>query len=182
MNRTAARSFAYTLLGMLWLTSSCYAKQVTPVDAPLQASEEALPLVSGPFFVLYGDSYLPCDYRAVQAAFAASGQPALMTVYRNAGQWDKSNVEFAAGRIRVYDKTRTTPQMDCIDYGLGVFAPRVFAALPAGEPADLAAVYQQLLARGELAGYRVTERFYHIGSFAALEETRQFLQTANTSS
>lgn len=143
------------------------------------AIKQALPLVAGPFFVLYGDSYLPCDYRAVQAAYTASGQPALMTVYRNHGRWDRSNVEFAEGRIQVYDKMRTTPRMDCIDYGLGVFAPRVFAAVLADQPTDLAGVYQQLLARGELAGYEVTQRFYHIGSFAALEETRQYLQTTD---
>ena len=33
-----------------------------------------------------------------------SGQPALMTVFRNAGQWDSSNVWFENGRIRLYSK------------------------------------------------------------------------------
>ena len=35
----------------------------------------ALPLLDGPFFVLYGDSYLPIAWRPVQEAFVASGQP-----------------------------------------------------------------------------------------------------------
>jgi len=56
---------------------------------------KALPQLGPAFFVLYGDSYLPCDYGAVQRAFLASGRPALMTVYRNEGQWDSSNVEMA---------------------------------------------------------------------------------------
>ena len=64
------------------------------------AIHQALPLLGRAFFVLYGDSYLPCDYAAVEEAFVQSGKTALMTVFRNDGQWDSSNVEFAAGRIR----------------------------------------------------------------------------------
>ena len=44
------------------------------------------------FLVTYGDSFLPIDFAEVWRAFLASGQPALMTVYRNHGQWDASNV------------------------------------------------------------------------------------------
>ena len=73
--------------------------------------------------MLYGDSYLPCDYAAVQRAFVESGKPGLMTVFRNDDQWDRSNVEFADGRILAYDKTQRTLAMRHIDYGLGVFAP-----------------------------------------------------------
>ena len=40
---------------------------------------------------------------------------------------------------------------------------------------DLAAVYQEMLRRGELAGFEVTERFYEIGSVAGLAETREHL-------
>ena len=36
-------------------------------------------------------------------------------------------------------------------------------------------LYQELLARGALAAYEVEQRFYEIGSFAGLEETRQYL-------
>ena len=48
------------------------------------ALRHALPLLGDAFFVLYGDSYLPCSYRDVADAFHAAGQPGLMTVYRNA--------------------------------------------------------------------------------------------------
>jgi hypothetical protein len=65
--------------------------------------------------------------------------------------------------------------MQHIDYGLGVFAATAFAQLPNQEPADLAVLYQDLLEAGELAAYEVHDRFYEIGSFAGLEETRQYL-------
>src|SRR5262249_57878107 len=85
------------------------------------AVRKALPLLPERFFVLYGDSYLLCDYRAIEAAFRHSGRAALMTVYRNEGQYDSSNVEYDGSRIIRYDKRERTTSMRHIDYGLGVF-------------------------------------------------------------
>src|SRR5436190_8418119 len=78
-------------------------------------------LISDEFFVLYGDSYLPCDYEAVATMFMRSGKQGLMTVFRNQGLFDTSNVEFERGQIIAYDKKVRTPRMQHIDYGLGVF-------------------------------------------------------------
>ena len=43
------------------------------------ALRRALPLLGDAFAVIYGDSYLPCDYRAALAAFRDSGKLGLMT-------------------------------------------------------------------------------------------------------
>lgn len=139
------------------------------------AVKRALPLLSHAFFVLYGDSYLDCDYRAVQARFQQSGQAALMTVFRNEGRWDRSNVEFTDGRILAYDKKHATPRMHFIDYGLGVFAKTAFDGVPDGKHHDLARVYQDLLLRGQLAAFEVGQRFYEIGSFTGLREISHYL-------
>jgi NDP-sugar pyrophosphorylase family protein len=136
---------------------------------------KALPLLDGEFFVLYGDSYLPCDYRAVADAFRRSGKRGLMTVFRNEGRHDTSNVEFADGCIRRYDKQNRTPAMRHIDYGLGVFRRSAFAALDPDQARDLARVYQELLEAGELAAYEVSQRFYEIGSAEGLRETAAYL-------
>jgi NDP-sugar pyrophosphorylase family protein len=135
------------------------------------AVRAALPLLGESFFLMYGDSYLPCDYRAAERAFEMAGKPGLLTVFRNDGQWDASNVEFREGRIVTYSK-QPNPNMRHIDYGLEVFRRSVFADLPES-PCDLTTVYQRLLARDELAALEVDERFYEIGSFegiSALEE------------
>jgi NDP-sugar pyrophosphorylase family protein len=139
------------------------------------AIKQALPQLGPEFFVLYGDSYLPCDYQAVQSAFQHSGQEALMTVFRNGGQWDISNVDYSGGRIWAYDKKDPTSRMQYIDYGLGVFHDSAFAAIVDSQPHDLADIYRDLLARGELAGFEVTERFYEIGSTAGLRELSDYL-------
>jgi NDP-sugar pyrophosphorylase family protein len=140
------------------------------------ALRNALPLLPESFFVLYGDSYLTCDYAAVQKAFTASGKLALMTVLKNEGRWDRSNVEFVDGAIRVYDKQSNAPAFKHIDYGLGVFKRSVFEALPAQTVIDLAEIYRSVLAAGQLAAHEVPERFYEIGSPEGLEELRAFLK------
>ena len=137
--------------------------------------KKALPLLGPAFLVLYGDSYLPCDYDAVQKAFGASGKKALMTVLHNQGAWDTSNVEFREGQIWAYDKKIRTPRMEYIDYGLGVFQAKAFDLVPDGKPYDLAEVYKTLLGRNELAAFEVHQRFYEIGSWQGLEETKQFI-------
>ena len=141
------------------------------------AIRKALPLLDKPFFVLYGDSYLPCNYPKIQSYFDHHRQPGLMTVYRNEGKWDTSNVEMNHGQIVRYDKNNRTTRMEYIDYGLGLFTPKVFASLPEGQPADLAEIYQKLVANHKLLAYEVKQRFYEIGTFEGLNELDQLLTT-----
>jgi len=142
------------------------------LDGTGGALRRALPLLGGEFLVVYGDSYLRCDYAAIARAWLASGKLGLMTVYRNDGRYDASNVEYTDHVVR-YDKT-TTAGMTHIDWGLGGFRAAAFDGYPDGK-LDLQRVYQDLLARGELCGYEVSDRFYEIGSHAGLEDTRRLL-------
>jgi N-acetyl-alpha-D-muramate 1-phosphate uridylyltransferase len=139
------------------------------------AVAQARQLLGPSFFVLYGDSYLPCDYAAVERAFAASGRAALMTVYPNSGRWDTSNVQFGSGRILAYNKKLRTPEMQHIDYGLGVFHSAAFDEIPEQGASDLADLYQRLLERDELAGLEIPQRFYEVGSFGGIRELAEFL-------
>jgi len=141
------------------------------------AIKGALPKLDGPmFFVLYGDAYLECDYAAVQSTFEAGGKLGLMTVFRNEGRWDISNIEFAGGRILAYDKKNPNSNMRYIDYGLGMFRKEAFESVPPNEPYDLAALQQALLRADQMAAYEVADRFYEIGSVSGLEETRKYLE------
>jgi NDP-sugar pyrophosphorylase family protein len=139
------------------------------------AIRRALPFLGPTFWVLYGDSYLECDYGAVQAAYEAAGKLALMTVFHNQGQWDKSNVEFRDNVLLAYDKVGHNERMQHIDYGLGILDRRAFDLEFDDGPLDLAMVYRRMLERGELGGFEVKERFYEIGSVTGLLETREYL-------
>jgi NDP-sugar pyrophosphorylase family protein len=135
------------------------------------ALKKALPCLGEKFMVLYGDSYLDVDYQAIARHFEQSGQPALMTVYKNDDRFDVSNVVFEEGLVKVYDKENRRPDMDYIDYGLGVFNSEILATW-AQERFDLATVYTHLVENHALAGYEVFERFYEIGSISGLDELR----------
>jgi N-acetyl-alpha-D-muramate 1-phosphate uridylyltransferase len=137
------------------------------------ALRKALPLLGEEFLVMYGDSYLLCDYAGIAAEWQASKKLGLMTVYKNDGHYDSSNVEMSGGRVVRYDKSNL-PGLTHIDWGLGAFRAEAFAGYPDGK-LDLVRVYQDLLAKDQLFGYEVSERFYEIGSHAGLEELRHLL-------
>jgi NDP-sugar pyrophosphorylase family protein len=132
------------------------------------------------FFLLYGDSYLPVEMTAVEAAWRAAPLPALMTVVRNEGRWDASNAIYADGRVLLYDKSRPAErqaEMHWTDYGLLVLTRDVVARLPAGEGVvDLADLLRELSLAGELAGLEVSERFYEAGSAQGLRDLEAFLR------
>jgi len=141
------------------------------------AIKKALPMLGDQFFVLYGDSFSPVDFHAVEQAYLTSGLDALMTVLKNGDQWDKSNALFSKGELLEYNKRAPRPDMTYIDYGLGVVSARVLDAYPAALPFDLADVYQALSMQGQLAGFEVHERFYEIGSHRGLKETEAYFLT-----
>lgn len=131
------------------------------------------------FLVTYGDSFLPIDFGEVFRAYQAARRPALMTVFRNDGQWDTSNVIFDGQLVSLYDKNRRTrPAADFtfIDYGLSALSREVIAReVPATGAADLADLFHGLSVRGDLAGFEVAQRFYEIGSPAGLEDFERWL-------
>jgi N-acetyl-alpha-D-muramate 1-phosphate uridylyltransferase len=132
------------------------------------------------FLVLYGDSYLLADFRPVWARFVESSKPALMTVFKNLGRWDQSNVIFENGELKLYDKfaqPKLRKSMDHIDYGLSAFTRAcIEREVPSDAKLDVADVFMRLSERGELAGAEVFSRFYEVGSPAGLDELKRFLR------
>ena len=141
------------------------------------ALRRALPMLGEAFFVLYGDSYLDCSFAAVQTAYEMSGAPGLMTVYRNADRWERSNVLWRDGAIAEYNKRTPRPEMAHVDYGLAVLSARTLGKWPDGSMFDLADLYHELSVRGELAGLEVSERFYEIGSIQGMADTERHLSS-----
>lgn len=141
------------------------------------ALRAALPLLGRRFLVMYGDSWLTEPVEPVWRAFLASGQPALMTVFRNENRWGACNVEYRLGTIARYDKDRLSSAMRHIDYGLEALDAAVMEGW--GKPVfDLSAVWAELAARRRLAGFEAADRFYEIGSPAGLGETEQLIASA----
>ena len=150
-------------------------------DGPTQlgtggAIRKALPLLSDEFMVMYGDSYLPTDFKAIEAAFRSIGKPALMTVFYNKGSFDVSNVLFVNGDLKKYSKADPMPDMSHIDYGVSTFKRSVFESYAQDVPIDLSNICQDLSYSGSLAGYEVRERFYEIGSLGGIDDFREYVE------
>ena len=114
----------------------------------------------------YGDSYLDIAYGPARG-IPASGAPALMTVFRNEGHWDTSNVLFdgTLSSATISD----TQAMTCVILTMGLdFHARCELAEWPGDAFDLADVYAQLAGRADLRAMRSSHRFYEIGTPKAL--------------
>jgi NDP-sugar pyrophosphorylase family protein len=138
-----------------------YSHDGPDLDGTLGAVRRALPLLGARFLILYGDTYLRIDYAAVDSAWRQSGLPALMTVLRNNGRWGASNATYADGRVLAYDKRSPAPET------LDRFA---------FDKHDLADLFHSLAENGLLHGFEARERFFEIGTPAALAETDAFLR------
>jgi hypothetical protein len=109
----------------------------------------------------------------------------MMTVYRNQGRWDTSNVRYESGRVVLYDKAlgaAGTAGMEFIDYGLSMLRRDLIAGrLPPSGRADLADMLHQLSLDGLLAGFEARHRFYEVGTPAGLAALEAFLQANDDS-
>ena len=142
------------------------------------AIQKALPLLGDSFGVIYGDSYLPVDYLAVELQFLNSNNLGMMTVYRNSNQFDVSNVEYIDGKLVNYEKGLTDRKMHHIDYGLTYFRKETFLSIGDELSFDLSTICHLLAKRGQLDGFEVFERFYEIGSVKGIEELSEYLRKA----
>ena len=138
-----------------------------------------LGLLDESFFLLYGDSYLPVDLAPVWRTSEA-GKVCTMTVLRNQGRWDRSNVVVRDGQPMLYDKSVPDPAaagMEHIDYGLSVLRRDVvLAEIAPDQKADIADVMHRLSVRGQLRAHEVSERFYEIGSPQGLDDFERYVR------
>lgn len=142
------------------------------------ALRRALPLLGDDFFVLNGDSYLPCSFARLQSAYFEARTPALMAILRNDDRWDRSNVVIRDDGSIEYDKHSRRSAMSHIDYGVSVLSRAVLAGYPADSCIDLAEICRDLSVRGQLAACEVSQRFYEVGSLQGISDTELFLARA----
>jgi NDP-sugar pyrophosphorylase family protein len=139
-----------------------------------QAGEHLAPA----FLVTYGDSYLPFDYAAPLRILRENADcDGVMSVYKNDGKWDASNVVSDGTWVLRYEKGSKDPAFDHIDYGAIALRRSVVEALPEGKPYGLDAVGRDLARQSRLRACVARERFFEIGSPEGLGDLEQHLST-----
>ncbi|MCR5748123.1 MAG: HAD-IIIA family hydrolase [Lachnospiraceae bacterium] len=129
------------------------------------ALRHAYPKLEEDFMLVYADSFMDINYREVVYRYfeaKRNGAKSLMTLLRNNGQFDKSNVIYKDG-LKLYDKKNATSDMDYIDYGVNMFSRNVLDGYSDGEKFDLSDIQHGLSLKDELFGLVVGKRFYEIG-------------------
>ena len=67
------------------------------------AIKNAFPFIKNNFFIMYGDTYLPINFKKIQDKYIKSKSKAMITIYKNKKNLDKSNVFFKKKNI-IYNK------------------------------------------------------------------------------
>lgn len=116
------------------------------------------------FLLLLGDTYTPVDLIDLVNRHRRTGAEAAMVVLENRDWLVPSNVEVAEGLVVRYDKRAVPGTLHHVDYGIALLRRASLSRLPDDGPADLAVLFQSLIADRRLAALEVGHRFYEIGS------------------
>lgn len=141
---------------------------------------QAMEILNQDFGVIYGDSFLPIDIDPIERYFLSNSATALMVVMKNQNRWETSNVDFAFGQVRKYEKGNSSSSFEHVDYGLSYFTRGALSEFrDLSLPLDLSFVMNRLAKLGKLSGYEVSQRFYEVGSYSGQDELITFLGGEN---
>ncbi len=142
---------------------------------PAGALKNAEPLLGDVFFVTYGDAYLRTDYRSLMKTLVDSGGLAVMAVYENHTRYGRSDVVVREGHVVRYDKRGKGADMQWVNFGVSALRREALEVVPPGKACGEEEFYGALIRRGQLLAFPVRERFYEIGTPAALKEFERFI-------
>ena len=145
-----------------------YSREEVPLGTG-GALREAADLLAESFLVIYGDSYLPIQYKTALDALESSPARGLLVVYDNRlGDTSvKSNVALDPnGKVIRYEKDAAdNTHLRYIEAGVSAFRRSVLDLIPAAGKVSLEEeVFPELIARRELIALPTDQRFYDIGT------------------
>lgn len=139
---------------------------------------EARSLLAETFVLIYGDSYLPIQYRAAHARLLESGALGLVVAYDNRlGDTSvKNNIEVDDdGFVRLYEKD-SERELSYVEAGVLAFRKSCVDLIPPGGVVSLEReIFPLLIRRRQLAAYITRQRFYDIGTPERLKTIENFL-------
>lgn len=140
------------------------------------ALKKAESLLDEIFFVMYGDSYLPFNFKKSIDYFNKFNKLGLMVVYKNQNRYEKSNLLVKDNLVKQYNKENPTKEMEYIDYGVSIFRKKALKLLPENTSCDLSQIHLSLIEKDQLLAFESKIRFYETGSFQGLEEFKRYIK------
>ena len=166
--------------GEKWGISITY--DVTSVDNDTgRRIELATPKIQEEFLLCYCDNYCPLPLEQMAVQWRESGLDAQATIYTNFDGYTKSNLRVEDAKVTVYDKTRTTPNLQGVEIGFLFAKKTVLTHFPVGENRNFEReVFPQLIASGQLGAFETEHRYYSVGKPERLPLTEEFLKFTPT--
>jgi len=128
------------------------------------------------FLLMYCDNYWPMQMPKMWERFSAANVPAMVTIYSNRDGYSQDSVVVGDdGRVRIFDRSRTTPGLSGVEISYALLKRSVLELLPEEDALFEEAVYPQLARQGQLLAYVTDHRYYSVGSLERLPLTDAFL-------
>ena len=145
-----------------------YSREESPLGTG-GALREAADLLADKFLVIYGDSYLPIQYRTALDALGNSRARGLLVVYDNRlGDTSvNNNVALDDDRsvIRYAKDATDRSRLDYVEAGVSAFRRSVLDLIPGvGKVSLEEEVFPEMIAWRELIALPTNQRFYDIGT------------------
>jgi histidinol-phosphate phosphatase family protein len=137
----------------------------------------AAPQIDECFLLMYCDNYWPMQMDKMWERFVQANVPAMITVYRNEDRYTTNSVKVDGdGYVAVYDKSRTSPDLQGVEISYAILKKSLLDMLPEEDNVLFeTAVYPPLAVNRQLAAYVTDHRYYSVGSLGRLPLTESFL-------
>lgn len=137
-------------------------------------------LLKDEFFVVYGDSYLPIDYRQVMTFFKASGKIGAMVVYDNkyGDTTVPCNISIDKNMlVRKYEKNSADKNLHLVEAGVLAFNKTLLNFIPDKKIVSLEEeILPILIKQREIMGFVTSQKFYDIGLPNRLREFEEYIR------
>ena len=124
------------------------------------------------FFIIYGDSYLNFNLKKM----VNKRKLAIMAIYKNRDQYDKSNIILKKTDKILYIKNKKNKNLLYIDYGVSYINKKIFKGLKKKVRFELSDFYEMISQKNKLSSFKVKKRFYEIGSYKGIKDIKNYLK------
>ena len=124
------------------------------------------------FFIIYGDSYLNFNLKKM----VNKRKLAIMAIYKNKDQYDKSNIILKKTNKILYIKNKKNKNLFYIDYGVSYINKKIFKGLKKNVRFELSDFYEMISQKNKLSSFKVKKRFYEIGSYKGIKDIKNYLK------
>ena len=140
------------------------------------AIKNSLKFLPDHFLIMYGDTYLPVNFKDIINHFLKNDKKNMMVILKNKNKWVPSNIVFTNNSIVAYSKGKNNSNAYHVAYGISILSKEAFLNIDQNI-FDMNLVFQKLISENKLIAYEVRKRFYEIGTIETLKETESYLRT-----